>query len=237
LLRKEGHQLTLLVGEGAVIPLLTDLLQKHCGARDFLVDVHNFPEMSSSAVPRVIYVTLSDDRDDSGSDNLDTTSLEHTLRAELARAVPAAFSPVYLEFRRGALRKSIAGLHGGGDWWWGRRASGERDAVCAPKNVNFRATPVMGMSIGPATVRDAASLGGFVRVGADLFAVSAFHAFEDAFGTCKSLVVLFGSRSQSHGPPMAGTFVFECCLNALRPDCSRDSPVPLQKILQRAPEE
>jgi hypothetical protein len=86
--------------ENSIVPLLTDLLQKHCSC-DFAVDVHNFPEMSSSAVPRVIYITLSGDAD--------TAALEQTIRAELGMAVPERFNPVYLKFRRGGVRKS--------QWW------------------------------------------------------------------------------------------------------------------------
>jgi hypothetical protein len=87
--------------ENKIVPLLTDLLQKNCSC-DFAVDVHNFPEMSSAAVPRVIYITLSGDAD--------TTALEQTIRAELGMAVPERFNPVYLKFRRGGVRKS--------QWWY-----------------------------------------------------------------------------------------------------------------------
>ncbi|KAK4041986.1 hypothetical protein C8A01DRAFT_44964 [Parachaetomium inaequale] len=150
--------------ENSIMPLLSDLLQKHCTG-DFAVDVHNFPEMSSEAVPRVIYITLSTDGD--------TTTLEQTVRAELARAVPEQFNPVYLKFRKGGLRRSTS-------TWWGQQDAGEEDAVCAPKNVTYKPTPVIGMSIGPSQIPDAASLGGFVRVGSELYAMSAYHAFEDS---------------------------------------------------------
>jgi hypothetical protein len=156
------------------MPLLSDLLQKHCTG-DFAVDVHNFPEMSSDAVPRVIYITLSTEGD--------TTSLEQTVRAELARAVPEQFNPVYLKFRKGGLRRSVTTTTTttttttAAATWWG---AGEEDAVCAPKNVTYKPTPVIGMSIGPSQIPDAASLGGFVRVGSELYAMSAYHAFEDS---------------------------------------------------------
>ena len=52
--------------------------------------------------------------------------------------------------------------------------------MCEPKNVTYNPEPVVGMSIGPAQGQDAASLGGFVRVGPDLYAMSARHAFEDS---------------------------------------------------------
>ncbi|AEO65650.1 uncharacterized protein THITE_2143328 [Thermothielavioides terrestris NRRL 8126] len=152
--------------ETSIIPLLTDLLQKLCTC-DFAVDVHNFPEMSSDAVPRVIYITLS------GGSDADTSDLEQSISAELRRLVPDRFNPVYLKFRRGVMRRS----------WWGTQ--GERDFVCEPKNVTFRDRPVIGMSIGPVKVEDAASLGGFVRCGATLYAMSAFHAFEDSLKTCQ----------------------------------------------------
>ncbi|KAL2136019.1 hypothetical protein VTI74DRAFT_5906 [Chaetomium olivicolor] len=143
------------------MPLLADILQRHCTG-DFAVDVHNFPEMSRDAVPRAIYITLPAEIDD--------TKLEETIRSALTQALPEEFRPVHLEFRRGEFGKST---------WWGQVA-GEMDQVCEPKNVTFNPTPVIGMSIGPAAVPDAASLGGFVRVGAHLYAMSAFHAFEES---------------------------------------------------------
>jgi len=160
--------------ETSLVPLLTDLLQRYCTC-DFAVDVHNFPEVSGDAVPRVIFITLNDTSDTSG--------LEETLRAEVARAVPERFRPVYVKFRRGGgLRRA--------NWWGGARADGDgRDGVCEPKNVTYRATPVMGMSIGPVKTRDAAaSLGGFVRVGSDVYAMSAFHAFEEALNAYQTRV-------------------------------------------------
>ena len=50
--------------------------------------------------------------------------------------------------------------------------------------MTYRIPPVMGISIGPVKVRDAASLGGFIKVGSDLYAMSAFHAFEDSVKAC-----------------------------------------------------
>lgn len=46
--------------------------------------------------------------------------------------------------------------------------------------MTYSPEPVVGMSIGPARGLDAASLGGFVQVGEDLYAMSARHAFEDS---------------------------------------------------------
>jgi hypothetical protein len=46
----------------------------------------------------------------------------------------------------------------------------------------------MGMSIGPVRVPDAASLGGFVKIGSDLYAMSAFHAFEASIKACHTRV-------------------------------------------------
>ena len=127
---------------------------------------HNFPELSSSAVPRVIYITLSG----SSPVTTDTASLEATIRAELTQAIPARFNPVYLKFRRSAASGPLLQrAH-----WWGRH-DGELDRVCEPKNVAFKPTPVMGMSIGPEQIRDAASLGGFVMVGGQLYAMSALR--------------------------------------------------------------
>ncbi|KAH6628277.1 hypothetical protein F5144DRAFT_492650 [Chaetomium tenue] len=130
------------VWEHSILPLLSELIKQHCTG-DFAVDVHNFPERSAEAVPRVIYITLPAD--------MDTAVLEPAVRGELARAVPERFGPVYLKFRKGDLQRS--------QW--------------CPE-------PIVGMSIGPAKGIDAASLGGFVRVGPNLYAMSARHVFEDA---------------------------------------------------------
>jgi hypothetical protein len=50
--------------------------------------------------------------------------------------------------------------------------------------VAYRHFPVIGMSIGPTQLPDAASLGGFVKVGPNLYAMSAFHVFEDSIKGC-----------------------------------------------------
>ncbi|KAK0737507.1 hypothetical protein B0T21DRAFT_166196 [Apiosordaria backusii] len=149
------------VWESTVIPALTSLLQQYCDS-DFAVDVHNFPELSTDAVPRVIYITLTDYVD---------PSFEETIRTELAHAVPSRFNPVYLKFRRGSPQRS--GI------WWGRER-GDHDYICEPRNITYRPDPIIGISIGPVQVSDAASLGGFIKIGSELYAMSAAHAFEDA---------------------------------------------------------
>ncbi|GAB1311608.1 hypothetical protein MFIFM68171_01818 [Madurella fahalii] len=165
------------VWEASVVPLLTELLQRHCSG-DFTVDVHNFPEVSGESVPRVIYITLAA-ADSTPADA--ARQLEQTVRSELVRAVPERFSPLYVKFRRGNPQRSNHST----DRWWGDKDKGERDSICEPKNVTYRATPVIGMSIGPARVWDAAaSLGGFVQVGSNVYAMSAFHAFEDSLQAC-----------------------------------------------------
>ncbi|KAK4181401.1 hypothetical protein QBC36DRAFT_366921 [Triangularia setosa] len=149
------------VWESTVIPIITDLLQQHCDS-DFAVDVHNFPELSTDAVPRVIYITLND---------YVNPSFEETIRTELANAVPSRFNPIYLKFRRGSPRKSGV--------WWGQE-KGDHDYICEPRNITYRPDPIIGISIGPVQVPDAASLGGFIKIGSDLYAMSAAHAFEGA---------------------------------------------------------
>jgi hypothetical protein len=116
-------------------------------------------------VPRVIYITIS------GSPvTTDTASLEATIRAELTQAIPERFNPVYLKFRRSAASGPLLQrAH-----WYGRH-NGELDRVCEPKNVAFKPTPEIGMSIGPEQIPDAASLGGFVVVEEQLYAMSALR--------------------------------------------------------------
>jgi hypothetical protein len=166
------------VWETSLIPRLTKTFQQHCTS-DYAVDLHGFPELSSDSVPRVIYVTLPDNTAEDVAHQL-----EQTIRSEVARAVPSRFSPLYLRFRKGSLQRSTQpSSNTASRGWWGEE-KGERDHVCPPKNASYQATPVMGMSIGPAHVCVAASLGGFVRVGSELYAMSAFHAFESSLQTC-----------------------------------------------------
>lgn len=89
------------VWEHSILPLLSNLIKQHCTG-DFAVDVHNFPERSAEAVPRVIYITLPAD--------MDTAALEPAVRLELRHAVPERFNPVYLKFRKGDLQRS--------QWWY-----------------------------------------------------------------------------------------------------------------------
>nr|CDP23839.1 Putative protein of unknown function [Podospora anserina S mat+] len=63
--------------------------------------------------------------------------------------------------------------------WWGQER-GDHDDICEPCNITYRPAPIMGISIGPVQVADAASLGGFIKIGSELYAMSAAHAFEDA---------------------------------------------------------
>ncbi|KAK3363315.1 hypothetical protein B0T25DRAFT_513360 [Lasiosphaeria hispida] len=146
------------VWESTVVPLITELLHKY-GTSSFAVDVHNFPEMSGEAVPRVVYATLPVPLD---------PAAQQDIRTELGRAVPSRFNPIFLKFRSGSVRKSS---------WWGEE-QGDKDDVCEPRNITYRPTPSIGMSIGPSRIRDAASLGGFIKVGNQQYAMSAFHAFE-----------------------------------------------------------
>ncbi len=185
--------------ETSIVPRLTDLLQKHCPS-DFAVDVHNFPERSSEAVPRVIFITLSGgSSSDITSNDTDTSTpsplLEATIQASLAQTVPPQFQPLTAQFRRGSTRRSNTTNSRSGDAegfnnsWWGETEGMNQDSVCEPKNVTYRPSPIIGMSIGPAGIHDgAASLGGFVRVGSSLYAMSAFHAFEQAYHACRPRV-------------------------------------------------
>ncbi|KAK4460959.1 hypothetical protein QBC42DRAFT_179653 [Cladorrhinum samala] len=151
------------VWEHTVVPLLTDLLQHHCES-DFAVDVHNFPEVSSDAVPRVIYITLAGFVD---------SKFKQMVHDELSRVVPARFSPLYLKFREGSVEKTAR------EPWWGNE-EGKRDSVCEPRNITYCQNPVIGISVGPISSQDAASLGGFLKVGGQQYAMSAYHTFKES---------------------------------------------------------
>jgi hypothetical protein len=103
------------VWEHSILPLLSDLIKQHCTG-DFAVDVHNFPERSSEAVPRVIYITLPAD--------MNTALLEPAVRLELEHAVPERFNPVYLKFRKGDLQRS--------QWWYVHESSHSRPPLFSP---------------------------------------------------------------------------------------------------------
>jgi hypothetical protein len=150
------------VYEKTLVPLIIDLLQANCDC-DFSVDVHNFPELSSETVPRVIYITLP---------MAATGHLQELMRGELARHLPAKFHQTHLKFRKGSVKRTT---------WWGTDDEKHLDHVCRPKNVMFHSTPHMGMSIGPhCSHEDAGSAGGFLKIGTNLYGVSCRHVVEQA---------------------------------------------------------
>ncbi len=71
--------------------------------------------------------------------------LEATIQAELAQTVPSRFQPLTLQVRRGSMRRSNTT-----NSWWGENQRCESGLSVAPKNVAYRPSPVIGMSIGPA---------------------------------------------------------------------------------------
>lgn len=148
------------VWEKTILPIVLDILQANCDC-DFSVDVHNFPELSGDSVPRVIYITLP---------AAAPVSLQELVREELSRRVPPQFHRTHLKFRHGAVRRTN---------WWG---ADERhlDLVCDPRNSTFQPIPTIGMSVGPHCSEDAGSVGGFVKVGDQLYGLSARHVFEKA---------------------------------------------------------
>ena len=151
---------------------------------------------------RVVFITLSggasSDITNTDTDNDTSTPLpllEATIQAELAQTVPPRFQPLTFQLRRGSPRKSNTTnsrreeAEGVTNTWWGETEGVAQDSVCEPKNTTYRPSPTIGMSIGPAGMRDgAASLGGFVRVRGNLYAMSAFHAFEQAYLACRPRV-------------------------------------------------
>jgi len=148
------------VWERTILPIVIDILQASCEC-DFSVDAHNFPELGSDSVPRVIYITLP---------VAAPLALRERVRDELARRVPRRFHRTHLKFRQGAVRRTN---------WWGTDEK-HRDGICEPRNSTFQPVPSIGMSVGPHRSDDAGSVGGFVKVGNQLYGLSARHVFEDA---------------------------------------------------------
>lgn len=148
------------VWEMTVVPIIIDILQGHYDG-DFSVDVHNFPELSSDSVPRVIFITLP---------IVASGDLQDRIREELARKVPPRFRRTHLKFRQGEVVRSN---------WWGTDKE-NLDPVCEPKNNGFQAVPTLGMSVGPRCSSVAGSLGGFIKLGDDLYGMSCRHVFEEA---------------------------------------------------------
>lgn len=76
------------VWETSVVPLVTDILKENVDC-DYSVDVHNYPELKSKSVHRVIFVTLPVDISD---------DLRVRMQAELAKKIPPRFQGTYLQF-------------------------------------------------------------------------------------------------------------------------------------------
>jgi hypothetical protein len=60
---------------------------------DFAINVFTYPEASSKAIPRVIYITSEEETMDS--------ALEEEITASLVDAIPPKFDPIYLKFEQG----------------------------------------------------------------------------------------------------------------------------------------
>jgi len=83
----------------SMIPALSTLLGDCCKGF-FAINVLSFPERSSEAVPRVIYITSEDSM---GS------VAEHEIGSKIGRAILPKFNPIYLKFAQGSVEKS--------GWW------------------------------------------------------------------------------------------------------------------------
>jgi hypothetical protein len=153
--------------ENAVGPALVSTLDHHF--EDYSVDVHIFPEESTEAVPREIHVRV---------DNKITPGLEEKIRHEVANTMPARFHPVHVHFCQGNLQKTS---------WIGSK-DGPTDDIGEARNITFRDSATIGMSIGPSQMHDVASMGGIIQVESDMFVMSAFHAFQDALARRNLLV-------------------------------------------------
>ena len=99
------------IWETVVVPRLVDLLQRH-RMSEFAVDVHNFPEISSQAVPRIIHIALQHPNSiNAETGSHESESLEQAIQSELTRIVPGRFAPLYVQFERGIrIQKS--------NWWY-----------------------------------------------------------------------------------------------------------------------
>lgn len=150
------------VWERTIVPVVIEILQANCDS-DFSIDVHNFPELSSGSVPRVIYITLP---------TVASVALQELVRDELARKIPPRFHQTHLKFRQGTVTKTTS--------WWGTDDK-NLDHVCAAQNAGFHPVPRMGMSVGPRCAKaDAGSVGGYIKIRGELFGVSCRHIFEKA---------------------------------------------------------
>ncbi|KAH8907978.1 hypothetical protein BR93DRAFT_927009 [Coniochaeta sp. PMI_546] len=149
------------VYERTIVPVVVDILQKHCDS-DFSIDVHNFPELSTESVPRVIYITLP---------IAASIQLQELVRDELARMMPPRFRQTHLKFRQGSVKKST---------WWGTDDK-HIDLVCDAENGSFHPMPTIGLSVGPhCSEEDGGSVGGYLRIGDGLYGLSARHVFQKA---------------------------------------------------------
>ena len=101
---------------------------------DIAVEVHNFPERSREAVPRVLSITLwGIASSDTTNTDTDTSALlpllEATIQAELAQTVPSQVQPLSLQVRRGSMRRSNTTTNS----WWGENRSCELGLGVRPR--------------------------------------------------------------------------------------------------------
>lgn len=75
---------------------------KSTGYRSSQFDVHNFSEISSRAVPRIMHIALQHpDSTHAETGSHESESLEQAIQSELTRVLPERFAPLYVEFERG----------------------------------------------------------------------------------------------------------------------------------------
>jgi hypothetical protein len=185
--------------ENIMVPWLRDLGKSWLGGLSF--DVHAGLGPNAGVVERVMFVTFSfgwpaeDQRSKEAAGNL-----AHTLRTGLVGLVPARFQPFRVSIHQcsgsggvverchssasSSLPSISTSSEWGRRWWWGGQAdayssagnaNNDTDRICDPQHTTFHETPVMGMSIGPSWFDDAATMGGFVRVGEQVYGMSAAH--------------------------------------------------------------
>ncbi|KAB5562859.1 hypothetical protein GE09DRAFT_1056628 [Coniochaeta sp. 2T2.1] len=137
--------------ENIILPPLLEILDEY-EEMPFSIDVHNFPNLSADPVLRVIYITLP---------ARTPLSLQKLLVNQLQRNLPSRF------FNTTSLRIRL---------WDAGRKKKQPASARPPRNPTFQGIATPGISVGREGSKGVATLGGFVKIGGDLYGMTSRRA-------------------------------------------------------------
>lgn len=188
-------------------PIVQSLSAEISNGPDLSMNVHTFPECSEDHVPRQIIVSSEVSLDSSMEDAI-TEKIQSALRppflntsirflqGEIQRCArpqtrPGEYPSTIsvggdgdpLVDQEVNVDKNIPGsllveVNEPGETPWLGTDKSHQDMVCEPKNAEHYKVLSIGVSIGPSRSDDAATLGGIIEIGGDLYGTTASHTFE-----------------------------------------------------------